>query len=403
MLGQAGKRHGALAAFGGFVHIVVNVGKEFAGGHRAILVEIGFPFQALQQVIGEDPVTAAPFVAFIGELADIAGGDRGAVGVVGIVREILIDEVVGFFAAPSLAAEAITVAGVGKGDDALGLEHAGKDVLQLPHGKGGAAHVFELGVVGEEIQIARVVGVRGAMAGDIQDDFIWRLSFGEEGEKGASDILGGGIFVQEHANVVFGERTAIRGIKKVAKIAGVAVGELKIGQTTAGVGIVRDANDHGVFVSSGAFWSDRNALHGTSGSGTGVFGGLQKKGGVVNARLRVGKRYLHGVAALVQLETRAVAKVQFAENSVGHGGGGHDDVGGVGVDLGKDAAGSDLAGTLAEMDEQLIDIGGSDDGGAVGVHLQLELRDFERDGLAGIVGGGGRPQKHHRKERERKT
>ena len=206
-------------------------------------------------------MAAAPFVGLVGELADVAGGDDGAVGIIGEAREILIDEIVGFFAAGAGAAEAVAVAGVGESDHALGLEDAGEDVLELVHGEGGAAHVVELGVVGEEIQIARIVGIGCAVACDIEDDFILRLSFGEKSEEGAANVLRSGVVVQEQADIVFGERAAVGGEKEIAKFLGVAVGELEAGDAAGGVGVVGDADDDGEFVGGGrAIGSDGGAF-----------------------------------------------------------------------------------------------------------------------------------------------
>jgi hypothetical protein len=42
------------------------------------------------------------------------------------------------------------------------------------------------------------------------------------------------------------------------------------------------------------------------------------------------------------------------------------------------------------VDEDLIEVGGGDYGGAVGFDLQLHLRNFESDGFDDIGGGGGK-------------
>ena len=70
----------------------------------------------------------------------------------------------------------------GKGDHALGFEHAGENILKLPHRECGAAHIVELSVVGEEIEVARIVGIGRAVACDVQDDLILWLGLGEKGE-----------------------------------------------------------------------------------------------------------------------------------------------------------------------------------------------------------------------------
>jgi hypothetical protein len=54
--------------------------------------------------------------------------------------------------------------------------------------------------------------------------------------------LRGGVFVQEQADVFFGERAAVWGEQEVAKILGVAVGELEVGEAAGGVGIAGDAD-----------------------------------------------------------------------------------------------------------------------------------------------------------------
>ena len=96
-------------------------------------------------------MAAAPFVGLVGELADVAGGDYGAIGIVGEAGEILIDEIVGFFAVGAGAAEAVAVAGVGESDNAFGFDDAREDVLKLIHGEGSAAHVVDFCVVGQQI------------------------------------------------------------------------------------------------------------------------------------------------------------------------------------------------------------------------------------------------------------
>ena len=281
------------------------------------------------------------------------------------------------------------MAGVGEGDHALGLEDAGKDVLELPHGKGGAAHVFELGVVGEEIQIARVVGVRGAVAGDVEDDFILRLGFGEEGEEGAADVLGGGVFVEEQADVVFGERAAVGGKEEVAKFLGVAVGELETGDAACGIRVTGNTYYDCEFIGAchWAIGSDGSSL---VIPGRCRVGGLQEKRGVVDALHEIGERKFDGVAAGLEMETFLVAQIELAQDSVGHRRGGHDYIGGLGVDFGEEGAGTDLHGALCDVDQELIEFRGGNDGGAVGFQLHLQLGNFQGDGFGDVGGRGGK-------------
>ena len=74
-----------MVAVGGFVYAVVDIGEQLACGDGAIFVVVGFAVQTLQEEEGEDAVASAPFVGFVGELADVAGGDYGAIGIVGEV------------------------------------------------------------------------------------------------------------------------------------------------------------------------------------------------------------------------------------------------------------------------------------------------------------------------------
>lgn len=104
----------------------------------------------------------------------------------------------------------------------------------------------------------------------------------------------------------------------------------------------------------------------------------------------------------MKLETRAMAKIQLAKNSVGHACRGHNNIGGLGVDLREDRTRINLAGTLADVDEQLIEIRGSDDGGSVRFELQLQLGDLQRDGLV-VVSRSGWQEKQNRQQRQQKT
>ena len=113
----------------------------------------------------------------------------------------------------------------------------------------------------------------------------------------------------------------------------------------------------------------------------------------------VGERDFHGVSAGMKAETGAMTKIELAKNAIREAGGGHDGVGGVGVDLGEDTAGIDLAGTLGNVYEKFVEIGGGNHGGGVGFELDLKLRDFEGDGL-GVVGGSGRQQEGNREQKQ---
>jgi len=109
----------------------------------------------------------------------------------------------------------------------------------------------------------------------------------------------------------------------------------------------------------------------------------------VDALHEIAEGNFHGVAAGLQMEAIVMTEIELAENAVGHGRGGHDHVGGLRVDFGLEGAGANLRGALGDVDEQFVEISGGDDGGAVGFELQLQLGNFQRDGL-GDVGGSGR-------------
>ncbi len=142
----------------------------------------------------------------------------------------------------------------------------------------------------------RIVGIRRAVACDVEDDFVLRLGFGEKSEEGAANILRGGVVVEEEADVVFGEGAAVGREQEVAEILGVAVGELEAGDASGGVGVTGDANDHSEFVGAcyRTIGSDGGALLVARCGGV---GGLQEEGSVMDARSEIRERKLDGVAA----------------------------------------------------------------------------------------------------------
>ena len=109
----------------------------------------------------------------------------------------------------------------------------------------------------------------------------------------------------------------------------------------------------------------------------------------MNALHGIGEGNLKGIATLAKAEALLMVEIELAEDALGHGAGGHDHVGGVGVELGVDAAGIDLIGALANVDDELVDVGVGDHHGAFGVDLELELGNFEGDGFGAGVGGVG--------------
>ena len=139
------------------------------------------------------------------------------------------------------------------------------------------------------------------MARYIEDDFVLRLGFGEKSEKGAADVLRGGVFVEEKANVVAGEGAAVRGEEEVAEFLGVAVCELEAGDAACGIGVAGDADDYSKFARARhrTIGSNGNALLVT---GRRSVGGLQEKGGVVEALSEIGEGKLDGVAAGLEME-----------------------------------------------------------------------------------------------------
>lgn len=103
------------------------------------------------------------------------------------------------------------------------------------------------------------------------------------------------------------------------------------------------------------------------------------------ALLGISKGNFERIAAFAEPKALLMIEIEFAENAIGHRAGGHDHVGGVGVELGVDAAGIDLVGPLADVDYQLIDVSVGDKHGAFGFHLELELWYFQRDRLGRSV------------------
>ena len=58
----------------------------------------------------------------------------------------------------------------------------------------------------------------------------------------------------------------------------------------------------------------------------------------------------------------------------------------------KSEPGLTCVGLFVDVDQELVEVGGGDDGGAVGFELQLHLGDFESDGFGDVGGGGGKEQ-----------
>ncbi len=78
--GSAIRARGLLAA-GGFADVPAGVFGEFRGGDDAVAVFIGFAFHALDDVIGEDAVTAAEVGGFKAPFVVAGGGERKEAGV----------------------------------------------------------------------------------------------------------------------------------------------------------------------------------------------------------------------------------------------------------------------------------------------------------------------------------
>src|SRR5581483_7757094 len=84
-----------LLAVGGLLHFFVDVVEQFARGHGAIVVGVGFALQPAQHVPGEDAVSAAPLRVFLRLFADVAGGHHRALALRRRRRKIFVDQVVG--------------------------------------------------------------------------------------------------------------------------------------------------------------------------------------------------------------------------------------------------------------------------------------------------------------------
>jgi hypothetical protein len=72
------------------------------------------------------------------------------------------------------------------------------------------------------------------------------------------------------------------------------------------------------------------------------------------------------------------------------------------IDPSEQGAGAYLRGAFCDVDQELVEIGGSDDGGGVGFQPQLHLGDFESDGF-GDIRGGGRKKQSYAEQRQRKA
>ena len=144
------------------------------------------------------------------------------------------------------------------------------------------------------------------MACYVEDYFVLRLGFGQKSEEGAADILRGGVFVEEEANVVFGEGAAVGGEEEVAKILGVAVGELEAGDAAGGVGVAGDADDYGEFVGAcyRTIGSDGGALLVAGCGGCRRFAEERRRSGRAS---EIGEGKFDGVAARLEMEAFVMA------------------------------------------------------------------------------------------------
>src|ERR1035441_8141097 len=113
---------------------LLQVGEQLARGNDPVVIGVGFALQSLQEEVREDAVAIAPLGVLEGRLADVAGGNHGALPFGGVALQILVDEVIGALLARAgpQSAKAVAVAGVGKSEHPFCFKYPIKYVLHLP-------------------------------------------------------------------------------------------------------------------------------------------------------------------------------------------------------------------------------------------------------------------------------
>ena len=383
-IGKADHGAGVLLAAGGLGDGLLEVVEELAGGDYAVVVGVGLALKALKEEVGKDAVAVAPLGVFEGGFADIAGGDDGTLAFGGVALQVLVDEVVGVALAGAGAgsAEAVAVAGVGKGDDALGFEDALEDVLKLPHGEGGAAHVVGLGVGGQEIDIAGVERVGRAVPGDVNDDGVLLLGLGEEGEQGVADGLGGGVAIEEKQRVLVGDAAASRRLEEVEDGLGVAVGELEVVDLlVAALGVMGHPDDDGEEAAGALLdgFSGRDGLEATAAGRAGGTREVEQEVVILLAAELILVFQFDGVAPGQHGKATGAGQVDVEDKAVEAVGALHGDVGGFGIHLGVDGAVVDPRAAGGDAQHQLLDGARRpvEDDGAVDLDALAGLGQFE--------------------------
>jgi hypothetical protein len=238
------------------------------------------------------------------------------------------------------------------------------------------------------------------MTGNVQNDFVLRLRARQESEKRAAHVLRSGVFVEQHPDVVLAKRSAIGGQKKVPERRGVLVRVFQVGKPNPGIRIMRYPHDDGKLLGGGAIGSNGGVRRSNPSFCHGQWR-IQKKGSVVNAFHLIVIRNLDGIAPGVQTKTGAVPEIQLAEDAVRRAGRGHHDVRRFRVHPGIDAPVIQLARMPRDVHQHLIEIRRSDYVGAVGIEQNLQLRNFQGDGLVDVRGRSRQKNENRQKCGER--
>ena len=135
---------------------------ELIGSYLSVSVGVSFAFQAFDDVVSEDAVSAAPFGAFEGKFAIAAGGQREE-------RLIEVQEGLIYLRAIGFRSDGSAVAGVGEEHFPFGVDLAADDGTERLHGIGGAGDVIAVDVVRCEKRFA--IGDE-AVAGEVDQDSV---------------------------------------------------------------------------------------------------------------------------------------------------------------------------------------------------------------------------------------
>ena len=212
---------GVLLLLRGEADVGVDVLGELVGGDHAVAVGVGLAFEALDDVVGEDAVAAAPVGALKALLAVAAGGereerllqveqrgvDRGAVvelSACGVMAPEWQASVMSTFHLPLILRADVRAEGV--------------------HGVGGRGDVVDVHVIGREVRLA---GGDEAVAGEVDQHAVVVLGDGGQPDlQLVADVGDGRLLIDELVDVLRGELAAFGADECGVHVLGVAVGVL---------------------------------------------------------------------------------------------------------------------------------------------------------------------------------